>query len=180
MCGRNIKRLLLLLLLPLLLALSPGICWAAGETLTMTGEEAQQFQDSFEMKLQIISDLQLKMRNSNELITSLEKRLQQSNQRAQNLELNSKQAKEMQLQQQKIIEELKSDYKKQEALLQQTLTAFAKYVKDNKPKRNSFGFYGDTRMTKGLYYKHDRLLLMAGWGSKGELVAGAGVEILAW
>lgn len=178
MCGRNINLILSALLFSLL-CLAPGLCSAAPETITMTMAEAQQFQDSFERQLQIISDLQLRMRNSNELITSLEKRLQQSNLKAQSLESNSKQAKEMQLQQQKIIAELKSDYKKQETLLNQTLAEFARYVKEHRQRRNNIGIYGNTT-SAGVFVMHDRLMISVGQKWTGGLEAGAGVVVVAW
>lgn len=171
MCGRNIN-LILSALLCSLLCLAPGLCSAAPETITMTTAEAQQFQDSFERQLQIISDLQLRMRNSNELIVSLEKRLQLSLQ-------SSKKASELQRQQQQIIEELKSDYKKQDGLLNQTLAEFARYVKEHRQRRNNIGIYGNTT-SAGVFVMHDRLMLSIGQKWTGGLEAGAGVVVVAW
>lgn len=176
MCGSSIKRTLLLLLLPLLLALSQGTCLAAEEPLTMTQSEAQQFQDSFERKLQIISDLQLKMRNSNELIRNLEEQLKSERQKALNSELNWKRARELQQQQQLIIDTLKQDYRKQETLLTQTLAEFSRYVKEHREKRSSVGAYGSTS-SYGIFFTHDWMMVFGGKKWDGGTEIGGGVQI---
>lgn len=58
-------------------------------------------------------------------------------------------------------------------------TTFTKYIKENRPKRNSIGVYGNTT-SAGLFVIRDRLMVSAGQKWTGGLEVGAGVIIIAW
>lgn len=122
MCGRNISRMLSVLLLCWLLAM-PGICMAATPQLTITEAQLNSFDQNFARLQTLIEASKLTTSESTKLIVSLQERLAR--------------ADALQVQSAIIIEKMKTDLMKQETSLQTVNELQAKYEKETKAKINS-------------------------------------------
>jgi hypothetical protein len=56
-------------------------------------------------------------------------------------------------------------------------TSFAKYIKENRPKKNNIGIYGSTT-SAGLFVTIDRLFLFGGKKWTGGVEVGGGIVVV--
>ncbi len=167
----TIKKLLSLLLL-CLLCLAPGLCSAAPETITMT---IQEYNESMTALAELKALLALSTLDSNEsskLLLQAKLELKRSLEESERLLALWKTVQSEKEIAQETVRQLRNE-------LSSLKTTFTKYIKENRPKRNSIGVYGNTT-SAGLFVIRDRLMVSAGQKWTGGLEVGAGVIIIAW
>lgn len=171
MCGKNINLISSALLFSLL-CLAPGLCSAAPETITMTIQEYNESMTALSELKAYLALSTLDSNESNKLLLMAKEELKKSLAESERLLTLWKTVQSEKEIAQETVRQLRSE-------LSSLKTTFTKYIKENKPKRNSIGVYGNTT-SAGVFVTHDRLMLSVGQKWAGGLEAGAGVVVVAW
>ncbi len=163
------RKALFLLLFWSLLVFSPAICSAAPETVTMT---IQEYNESMTALAELKAYLALSTLDSNEsnkLLLQVKQEANRSLMEAERLLALWKTVSNEKEIAQETVRQLRNE-------LSSLKTTFTKYIKENRPKRNSIGVYGSTSST-GLFATRDSMMLFAGQKWNGGIEVGGGLQV---
>lgn len=165
----TIKRSLLALLFCLLF-LAPGLCWAAPETVTMTIQEYNESMTALSELKAYMALSTLDSDESSKLLLQVKQEANRSLMEAERLLVLWKTVSNEKEIAQETVRQLRNE-------LSSLKTTFARYIKENKKKRNSIGAYASTTSV-GVYAHLDSILVLVGKKYDKDLEVAVGINII--
>lgn len=157
----------------LLFWLVPVSCLAAQpETVTMTISEYNELWTALQELKTFTALSNLDSNESSKLLLQAKLELKKSLAESERLLVLWKTVQNESVVAQEIIKQLRSE-------LSSLKTSFERYIRENKPKRNSIGIYAFTS-SGGIFYEHDRFRIYGGQKWAGGFEVGTSYKIIVW